>query len=226
MKGKQYQGESLPYITILPDDYDPAKNYPLIVMLHGFGANMMDLTGLAPVINDTGYVYACPNAPIRFDFGLGQMGYGWYPPRGQATAEEVQQAEDLVSGFLDEVFQELRATPGQVVLLGFSQGGGMTYRCGIGRPEVFAGLACLSASMPNPQELESRLPASRAQPIFVAHGQADSLVSLESARNTRQFLEKAGYRPEYHEYQMAHEISHEVLSDLTAWLTRVLPPLA
>ncbi|HLF04544.1 MAG TPA: hypothetical protein VI855_04955 [Dehalococcoidia bacterium] len=225
MNGKQYQGKGLRYITILPDGYDPAASYPLVIMLHGFGANMMDLSGLAPVINSTGYVYAFPNAPMTFNLGMGQMGYGWYPPRGQASPEQVQQAEDLLAGFFDEVFQELKTTPGQAVLMGFSQGGGMTYRCGLGRPGTFAGLAALSASVPNPQELEAKLPSGREQPIFVAHGRADSLVSLESARATRKFLEQAGYQPEYHEYEMGHQISDEVIQHLVPWLARVLPPL-
>jgi phospholipase/carboxylesterase len=101
----------------------------------------------------------------------------------------------------------------------------MTYRCGLGRPESFAGLVALSASVPDPQELAPKLPSGREQPIFVAHGTADSLVSLESARATRRFLEDAGYQPEYHEYEMAHQISDEVLRDLVPWLARVLPPL-
>ncbi len=229
MKGKQYQGQGLRYVTLLPDDYDPAVSYPLVIMLHGFGANMMDLSGLAPAINDTGYLYAFPNAPMTFNLGMGHMGYGWYTPRGQGSPlqvqQEVQQSEALLAGFFDEVFQELHAPPGRVVLMGFSQGGGMTYRCGLGRPDTFAGLAALSASVPNPQELEPKLPAGREQPIFVAHGRADSLVSLESARATRRFLEGAGYQPEYHEYEMAHQISDQVIADLTPWLAKVLPPL-
>lgn len=226
MKGKQYQGKGLKYITVLPDDYDLAVTYPLVIMLHGFGANMMDLSGLAPVINETGYVYACPNAPMPFDLGMGQMGYGWYPPRGQSTPEQVREAESLLAGFFDEAFLELKAVPGKAVLMGFSQGGGMTYRCGLGRPDIFAGLVALSASVPNPQELEPKLPSRREQPIFVAHGRADSLVSLESARATRKFLEGAGYLPDYHEYEMAHQISDEVIADLVPWLAKVLPPLA
>jgi predicted esterase len=38
-------------------------------------------------------------------------------------------------------------------------------------------------------------------------------------------LTQAGYTPEYHEYNMAHEISSEVISDLTPWMEKVLPPL-
>ena len=225
MKGEQHQGKSLTYINILPDEYDPAVSYPLVIMLHGFGAQMLDLAGLAPEINPRGYVYACPNAPIPFDLGYGQRGYGWMAPRGQATPEEISHTEGLLSTFFDEVFAQFKTPPGQAILLGFSQGGGMTYRCGLSRPETFAGLVALSGSVRDPKELQDRLPADRSQPIFIAHGRADSMVSLESAQATRQFLEKMGYHPEYREYAMAHEISREVLADLVPWMAKVLPPL-
>ena len=93
MQGEKHEGSGIKYLTILPDDYDAGNDYPLLIMLHGFGANMQDLAGLAPVINRTGYVYACPNAPISFDLGGGHMGYGWMSPRGQATPEEVQEGQ-------------------------------------------------------------------------------------------------------------------------------------
>ena len=224
MRGEQHDGKGLKYLTVLPDDYDPQLTYPMIVMLHGFGANMQDLAGLAPVINSRGYVYACPNAPIAIDLGSGHSGYGWSSPRGQSTAEEVERAEDLLAGFFEEVFQQFQVSPGQALLLGFSQGGGMTYRCGLGRPETFAGLVALSSSLPDTTELQGRLPEVRSQAIFVAHGSMDPLVSADRAHAARQFLEEAGYKPEFHEYAMAHEISQDVLNDLIPWIAKVLPP--
>ena len=225
MQGEQHEGSGLKYLTILPDEYDAGKDYPLLIMLHGFGANMQDLAGLAPAINRTGYVYACPNAPISFDLGGGHMGYGWMSPRGQATPEEVQEAETLLEGFFEEVFEQFKVTPSRSILMGFSQGGGMTYRCGLGRSDPFAGLAALSASLQDPEELESRLPEDRSQPIFVAHGRADPMIAADRAQAARRFLEGAGYQPDYHEYDMGHEISVDVLNDLIPWMAKVLPPL-
>jgi len=225
MKAEQHQGKHLTYLTILPDDYDPQASYPLVIMLHGFGANMQDLASLAPAIEQQGYVYACPNAPIPFDLGQGRQGYGWMPPRGEATPDDIHRAEVLLAGFFDEVFERLKVASGQTLLLGFSQGGGMTYRCGLARPETFAGLVALSASLPDPEALKERLPAHRNQPIFVAHGRLDPLVSMESARATREFLEGENYQPDYHEYDMGHEIPTQVLQDLVPWMIRVLPPL-
>ena len=224
MKFERHQGKDLQYLTVIPDNHAPDIDYPLVVMLHGFGANMQDLAGLAPAIESEGYVYACPNAPIPFDLGPGQVGYGWFPPRGQATPEDIRHAEELVSGFFDEIFAQFRISSGQALLMGFSQGGGMTYRCGLGRPEIFAGLVALSASLPDPDELRGRLPQHREQPIFIAHGRADPMVSMESARNTRKFLLEEGYSPDYHEYDMGHEIPMPVLQDLIPWMTGLLPP--
>ncbi len=225
MQSEVRQGAGLKYLTVLPDGYDPEARYPLVVMLHGFGANMADLAGLAPAINPTGYVYACPNAPISFNLGFGQTGYAWMSPRGQSTPEEIASAERLLGEFFDEVLQEFQVAPERAVLLGFSQGGGMTYRCGLQRREQFAGLAALSATFPDPGELEARLPGGRAQAIFIAHGRSDSMVPHDSAVRARRFLEEAGYTPEYHEYDMAHEIRPEVIDDLTSWLAAALPPL-
>lgn len=225
MKSEEHQGKGLQYLTVLPDDYDNARRYPLVIMLHGFGANMQDLAGLAPVINSKGYVYACPNAPIAFDLGQGHAGYGWTPPRGDATPEDFETAENLLGGFFEEAMAQFYVLPGNALLLGFSQGGGMTYRCGLSRAETFAGLVALSASLPDPKALTDRLPEARTQPIFVAHGLSDPLIPAESAQKARKFLEEAGYSLEYHEYNMAHEISGEVLRDLALWMAKVLPPL-
>ena len=225
MRAESHQGSGLKYLTVLPDDYDLERRYPLVIMLHGFGANMQDLAGLASVINSTGYVYACPNAPIAFNLGLGRPGYGWTSPRGEATPEEFQAAESLLGAFFDEVIEQFQVAAGQAVLLGFSQGGGMTYRCGLPRTETFAGLAVLSASLPDPTVLEDRLPQGRSQPIFLAHGLSDPLIPAETAHNALRFLEDAGYAPEFHEYSMAHEISRDVIRDLTPWIAGVLPPL-
>ena len=75
-----HKGKRLRYLAIWPDDYNPAVSYPLVVMLHGFGASMFDLVFLAPAIGTARYIYLCPNAPLPFNMGLGRVGFGWTPP--------------------------------------------------------------------------------------------------------------------------------------------------
>ena len=224
MQGEIHEGPGLKYLTVLPDGYDPEAAYPVVIMLHGFGANMHDLAGLAPAINSTGYVYACPNAPIPFNLGQGHAGFGWMTPRGDSTPDEVATSERLLDDFFQEVLAKFRVRPGKALLLGFSQGGGMTYRCGLGRAETFAGLAALSATLPGADELDPRLPADRSQPIFVAHGRYDQMIAESTAYAAKDYLETAGYSPELHVYDMGHEISGELLGDLVPWIASVLPP--
>jgi phospholipase/carboxylesterase len=193
-------------------------------MLHGFGANMQDLMFLAPAIGTSGYVYLCPNAPLSFNMGLGRVGFGWSPPRGEATPDDLEKAETRLSSFFDAMMQELKVTAGEAILLGFSQGGAMTYRCGLSRPQTFRGLVALSASAPDPAELESRLPLQRNQPIFAAHGRFDRPESLARAQATQRFLRSEGYQPNYREYDIGHEIPAVVLRDLAPWIANVLPP--
>ena len=106
-----------------------------------------------------------------------QTGFGWMTPRGGGTPEETANSEQLLSDFFDTVFEQFNVMPGQALLLGFSQGGGMTYRCGLGRADKFAGLAALSATLPDSDELLARLPSERKQPIFISQGRYDQMVS-------------------------------------------------
>ena len=224
MEAKRYQGKSLQYLVIEPDGYSPGSEYPMVILLHGFGANMQDLAGLCPTIDPQGYLYACPNAPLTFQLGPGHVGYGWTPPRGAGTDEDTRRAEEMLEVFFDEVMEQYHVAAGRVLLAGFSQGGAMTYRCGLPRPDMFAGLAALSGALPDPAQLKDRLPSERKQPIFIAHGIHDQLAPVERARDAAAFLEGEGYQVKYKEYPMGHEISQAVLDDLVPWIKEVLPP--
>ena len=142
--------------------------------------------------------------------------------REARTRSSSWDAESKLSGLFEEVMEKHGVAPGNAILMGFSQGGSMTYRCGLSRPDLFAGIAALSCSIRDQDEMRRRLPAERAQPIFIAHGLRDN---IERAQSSRDFLEAEGYTPTYNEYDMAHEINHEVIRDLAPWIHEVLPPL-
>ncbi|MBF8267542.1 MAG: Putatie phospholipase/carboxylesterase [Dehalococcoidia bacterium] len=221
MQTQTQRGRDLTYLTVYPEEYDPALSYPLVILLHGLGANMYDLASLAPAIESRGYLYVCPNAPIPMQIGQGMIGFAWTSP-GSGDPEEGLRSERYLEGLWEEVMERYHVSPGRAMLLGFSQGGGMTYRCGLGRPDLFAGLVALSAFLRDPEEMRSRLPLERSQPIFIAHGLQDN---PERGRRSFEFLTSEGYTPYYREYDMGHEISQDVLADLVPWMRQVLPPL-
>lgn len=218
------QGSTLEYLTVFPDTYEAGASYPMIVCLHGFGADMRDLAGLAPAIDQTGYVYVCPNAPLTVAVGPGSTGRAWYEPGGNADPAAVERALTALDTLILEVLHHYRIPAFQALLLGFSQGGAMTYRYGLPRPETFSGLAILSGALRNPEGLLAHLPVTRDQHIFIAHGTEDTRISIDSGREAAAFLEAQGYGPAYHEYAMGHEINFAVLDDLVPWIRTVLPP--
>ncbi len=219
MEAKQFESQSLRSLIVEPDDYDPDREYPLIILLHGYGSNMADLAGLTPAISRTEYLYVCPNAPTAFDLGMGQTGYAWANIYGDSYAQEALDSEDKLLDFLEEVEARFRVRKDQFILGGFSQGGMMTYQIGLPRPEKFAGLFALSAMVKEPEIFYPRLPERREQPVFVAHGTSDMIATIQAGRGSIDLLREWGYSPEYQEYDgMAHEIRQEVIDDLVGWL--------
>ena len=230
MKTTRYPSGALQYLTVEPDNYNADRDYPMVILLHGFGANMEDLATLAPAISQDGYIYVFPQGPLSFELAPGQTGYAWtVPPPSRAllwtTSAETRDVEDLLADFFQEVLALYQVPAGNVMLGGFSQGGQMTYQYGLTHPKMFAGLAGLSAALPDLEMLRVRLTADRSQPVFIAHGQNDQLVPLENALKVRDFLEAEGYTPHFTEYPMAHQISPQEIHDLANWIGVFLPPM-
>jgi phospholipase/carboxylesterase len=224
MKAVESQSSTLAYLTMFPDNYEAGQAYPMIVCLHGRGADMHDLAGLVPAIDPRGYLYICPNAPVTIAIGPGYTGQAWYEPGGAPSPAAMEQALTALDGVVRDVFAQYQVEAGGALLLGFSQGGAMTYRYGMLRPEMFAGLVILSGALRNPEALLSHLPARRDQRIFIAHGTHDAVVPVELSQNAVAFLETQGYQPLYREYLMGHEITQDVVNDLTPWIHATLPP--
>ena len=219
MQSEVIQDGALAYVLVTPDSFTPGSK-PLFVLLHGFGASMYDLPGLAPAIDETGFVYAFPNAPYRMQFAPGQYGYSWSANRPgiEPPPEDAPGVEQLLENFVDEVVAKTGAEKGKIVLGGFSQGGGLTLSHGLPRPEVFGALAVLSGFFRDADAVRPRLTPGDKRPVFVAHGSYDNVVAVDGGQATKAFLEELGYPLTYREYPMAHEISPQEVEDLRAWL--------
>ena len=192
--------------------------------MHGYGSNMSDLAPLVPMISREGYLFAFPNAPIRLDFGLGMVGYAWSAPL-EADFDADGSAESILDEFVDNVTSRYGVEKGRVVLGGFSQGGMMAFRHGLRHADRFPGIVALSSrhaiyriDPPRCRKLDTR-----SQRIFIAHGTIDDVIVVREGRSAHDVLSRGGYPTEYHEYDMAHQITHEVITDLSAWLAETLP---
>ena len=225
MKSTRVDGPTLKHLIIYPENYDASKPYPVVILLHGFGSNMNDLAALAPHIDDEKYIYACPNAPVSVDLGLGRRGFAWASLGTPLSKNEYLESQDILLSFILELTTSLGTPKNQIILGGFSQGAMMTYRLGITRPQYFAGLVALGGLLD-----DETLPVTantttvrKDQPIFIAHGTLDTVIPIEAARDAKARLETVGFYPTYKEYPIAHEINHDIITDLSYWLENLFP---
>ena len=211
------------YQVVEPDGYCAGRPYPLVILMHGYGSHMSDLVSLVSMISREGYLFAFPNAPIRLDFGHGMVGYAWSAPV-EADFDENGRAESLLETMVKDVTSRYGVEEGRVVLGGFSQGGLMALRHGLRNPDRFPGIVALSSRL-TPQDRPREPGGSpQTQRIFIAHGTVDDVISVHEGRSAHDALSRSGYSAEYHEYDMAHQVTHDVIADLSAWLADTLPP--
>jgi phospholipase/carboxylesterase len=109
------------------------------------------------------------------------------------------------------------------LLLGFSQGAIMSYNVIFTRPELVNGIAAMSGRMMDGIKPNVSKKALEAVQVFIAHGTQDQVIGVEHARTSLKYFNSIGMKPEYHEYQMAHTISPQTLSDVITWLKKTAP---
>lgn len=65
-------------------------------------------------------------------------------------------------------------------------------------------------------------PANAGLPIFMAHGDADDVVPINFARNSRKKLFRMGYDVRWTEYAMPHAVIPEEIEDIRTFLMQIL----
>ena len=184
---------------------------PLIVLLHGAGADERDMITMWRDLPSE-FVVVSPRAPFR-DGG----GYAWY--RKPSRAADIAISRKIVELIVAKAVERFDADPQRVFLGGFSQGGVMTYEVALHAPARFAGAVVLSGSM-FPSALAGVPTTGLAHdPFFIGHGTADPRIPLGAATAARATLDKLGVPVAFHTYPgMGHATDATEAHDLSAWL--------
>jgi phospholipase/carboxylesterase len=191
---------------------------PLLLLLHGYGANEDDLFSLAPYLDGRFIISA--RAPIM----LQPMSYAWFnlgfTPQGiVVNLEEVESSRLTIRKFLGEIVEAYDCDPKAVYLMGFSQGAMMSLAVALTYPGSAAGVVAMSGRvLPQALGQVTDKDALTGLPIFVAHGLRDMLIPIDQGRDARAKLSELPVELTYREYDMGHEISYDSLKDITEWL--------
>jgi phospholipase/carboxylesterase len=192
---------------------------PLLLLLHGYGANEDDLFSLAPYLDER-FMIVSARAPNM----LQPMSYAWFnlgfTPQGIiVNPEEVESSRRTIHKFLGEIVKAYECDPNAVYLMGFSQGAMMSLAVALTYPGSAAGVVAMSGRvLPQLLQLVADKEALTGLPIFVAHGSRDMLIPINSGREARAKLSELPVELTYREYDMGHEISYDSLKDIAEWL--------
>ncbi len=195
---------------------------PLLLLLHGVGANEQDLFGFTPYVDERLMVISL-RAPRSYQWG----GYSWFDINWNAhgfsiNTDQAHQSWQTVQTFIDQALETYGVDPERVYLAGFSQGAIISLGATLTQPRKIAGLVVMSGRwMPEigPEAVVSEL---HQKPILVTHGEYDQVIPVQYGRAIRDYLQTLPVALSYHEYPMGHEVSLDSLRTTTSWLTREL----
>ena len=203
-----------------------------VIWLHGLGADGHDFEPIVPELvrpSERALRFVFPHAPMRpVTLNNGYVMRAWYDiiAIDRRTAEDesgIRASQAIITELIRR--ENARGIPTErMVLAGFSQGGAVALYSGTRYPERLAGIIGLSCYQLLAGRFASeRDPANQVTPIFLAHGTQDPVVPPALGEAACRQLQAAGYTVEWHAYSMPHSVCPQEVTDIAAWLRRVLP---
>eukprot|EP00927_Polykrikos_kofoidii_P076552 TRINITY_DN73622_c0_g1_i1.p1 TRINITY_DN73622_c0_g1~~TRINITY_DN73622_c0_g1_i1.p1 ORF type:complete len:280 (+),score=40.38 TRINITY_DN73622_c0_g1_i1:62-841(+) len=225
--------------TLVSCDTVAADKTAAVIWLHGLGDSdqnwrrvFRDAFKGKPSMRHVAWNFpVAPKRPITMSDGAVMP--GWF----DILAVDADAGED-VAGITDAVGQVEKVIDGllsrnpslrrdRIVVGGFSQGGSLALASLLGGNGRLAGVAVVSGWLSERERLNERVSGDtldrRNVPIFWAHGTKDPIVYEAWGKQSVRFLREAGFDVTWNSYNVAHEISPQVLKDLGSFLQDVLP---
>lgn len=203
-----------------PDNYDSTKAYPLIIILHGNGANPESYMPFRDLMGATNFFVAAAQGPYpRKLLHLNRPSYSWfYQTSDKKLWKKLDQPIiDYVLNFANEIKTQYKIS--NIYLLGHSQGGALAYMTGISKPDEIKGIICFGASNPiNYIDNNAFMNASSKLPIFIGHGWYDKSVDFTNAKETKQILTNYGFKVTMESFKGGHELNQEALIKANKWI--------
>ena len=200
------------------------KPESMVILLHGLGANGMDLIGLArywdQLLPDT--IFLSPDAPFPCD--MAPVGYQWFSLQEwtpESILKGVEQAAPILQSYIDDMLAKYELTDDKLALAGFSQGTMMSLYVGPRRKNKIAGVLGYSGALVGGDGLSA--PAIHKIPVHLIHGDVDMVVPLSAYRTAHDSLSANGFAVTGGiTHGLAHGIDDDGIESGAAFLSRVL----
>ncbi len=183
----------LPYRLYVPSNYDPEKDYPVLIFLHGAGERGSDNTNhLKHVIGNLfnqknspvlDAIVICPQCPSNNQWVDTPWDKGNYSVASVAQSNESKAVVEL----LDKIAKTYSTDTDRYYIMGISMGGFGTWDLLMRYPDKFAaGVPICGGADPAMAETLKNVP------IYTAHGSADPTVPVAGTRAMVAALQAAG----------------------------------
>jgi enterochelin esterase-like enzyme len=196
--GGDYSNEEFHYRFMRPPSIENDQKYPLVIFLHGAGERGDDNAAQLQYFPE---MMAQPAWRARFPcYVLAPQcrtdrkwaNHDWSAAGDPKFPEEPSEQMQTVMQMLKRAMADEQVDPQRIYLTGLSMGGYGTWDLAARHPELFAAVAPIcGGSDPATAKLFSHLP------IWVVHGGADGVVSVERSRSMVAALKEAGGNPVY-----------------------------
>jgi predicted peptidase len=203
-KTMEVGGESRTYVVYVPDDYTPAKQWPLVVFLHGMGERGSD--GL--IQSEVGIGSAIRRNSERFPCIVVMP----QCPKDKIWIDAFDHIDEAIRVSLEDYAIDRD----RILLTGLSMGGFGTWAYGALHADTIAALTPICGGG-NADDA----PSLANVPIWAFHGEIDSVVSPEETRTMVDAVKAAGGTIRYTEYPGVDHNSWDRAyrdSEAIAWL--------
>lgn len=153
------------------------KQYPLVVVLHGFGASGFVQTAYFGVGGLPAADQALLIAPDGIEDNAGKQFWNADPACCDFNGKNPDDVA-YIGGLIDDIKAEWPVDPKQVFLLGHSNGGYMAYRMACERADAIAAIASLAG---NAASMPSSCNPAREVNVLHLHGTLDDIVPYSGA---------------------------------------------
>jgi phospholipase/carboxylesterase len=208
------------YLEFVTGGADPDAPLPMIIALHGLGDSPQGFRTVLEAFDRPARVIL----PRALD--VHEEGWSWFPIRARdpdidALAHGIDHAADVLAPAIAELTKQ-RPTIGKPIVMGFSQGGMLSFALAVEHGELFAAALPIGGWLPDPLWPTSANP--NTPPIIAFHGDADVAVRYEPTKLCVEQLQGLGYDVELRTYVgVGHMISSVIHLDLMAFLRERLP---
>lgn len=194
---------------------------PLLIALHGYGANKRQMMLEARQMAPPGFAIAAiqgfhqhmkkpkeAGGPLRF-------GFGWLT--NFHPEESVAIHHQAVLDLIETLIAERSADPQNIFLLGFSQSCALNYRFAFTHAGVLRGVVGICGGLPGDWKTNESYKATEAA-VFHLAGNQDEFYPPERVSDYAEQLRSRSHDVRFQAYEGGHDFVPEMRRDIRAWL--------